>query len=170
MHLIRLGILSFRSLNLTLPVFIMRKSYGLSINQFLSPGWHRHHSVQNANWLSRPIVRNLMILLLCSASMSLQATPFQISLVVNTDWTYQYNRCERWRGPYTSESEAITAGMNDFYYPPCQPYMTDPKAWGTVENPTYGPCGSTNLYPSPFSAINQATINRTVVVSFLHGN
>lgn len=64
-------------------------------------------------------------------------------------WDYGENRCVISQYGYSDEDKAAIGGAKRHYLSTsrCEWSYEPKRGWGTKENPEYGPCGSTNLYP-----------------------
>ena len=86
-----------------------------------------------------------------------------------SDWEYFNVRCSTRQGPFETELECATAGMNRTYGACGNQYVYDWGRWGTLQEPVRGACGSTNYHPrKPYDFTGDVEIynNRQLKISY----
>lgn len=86
-----------------------------------------------------------------------------------SDWEYFSVRCSARQGPFETELEAATTGMNRTYGSCGNQYVYDWGRWGTLQEKVSGACGSTNYHPripNDFAGDVEVYNNRKLIIYY----
>lgn len=73
-----------------------------------------------------------LFVVLASSSIAVVHAAQIIPPMPSSNWGYSYVRCNTYVGPYETELEAATIGMNNTYGACGDPYVSDWGRWGTL--------------------------------------
>ena len=110
-----------------------------------------------------------LFVVLASSSIAVVHAAQIIPPMPSSNWGYSYVRCNTYVGPYETELEAATVGMNNTYGACGDPYVSDWGRWGTLAEGVAGACGSTNYhpkYPNDYSFDVEVYNNRQLKISY----
>ena len=113
----------------------------------------------------------VIVLLVYGGTATVNAAP-TVPPLPKSDWEYSYVRCNTWQGPFETELEAATTGMNSIYGSCGDQYIYDWGRWGTLQEGVQGPCGSTKYHPSSrFDFVGGVEVynNRKLKISYCNG-